>query len=421
MRKKLLWIGDAGCDSGFARCTEKTIPALIAAGWDVAVIALNYRGDPHPFRRYIESQGGEMFPAYVLGGSKDLLGASRVVEIMGRWPAEAVVIQNDPWNVPRYVEQFDRLAKRPVLVGAIAVDGKNCRGRALNGLDHAIFWTRFAFDEARLGGFEKPGSVVPLGVDLDLYKPGERISHRGHFPEAARDGFIVLNANRNQPRKRIDLTLEYFAEFYHNHCPRKDAYLYLHVCPTGDFGVDINQLAHYYGLNKGHVLLEQPGVYEGFTEAELVMTYQASDVQISTTQGEGWGLTTMEGMACGVPQIVPDWSALGEWAGRAAILVPCTNTMTTPGANAIGGIADKTAFVKALRLVYDSPCVRQAATQNGLGLVSQPQFRWDNIGVRFAEEVERAFTAGANRHALRQDDRREGDAGEAGPAEGAVS
>jgi hypothetical protein len=41
------------------------------------------------------------------------------------------------------------LKKRPFLVGAIAVDGKNCRGADLNGLDHVIFWTKFAEDEAR--------------------------------------------------------------------------------------------------------------------------------------------------------------------------------------------------------------------------------------------------------------------------------
>jgi D-inositol-3-phosphate glycosyltransferase len=99
--------------------------------------------------------------------------------------------------------------------------------------------------------------------------------------------------------------------------------LYLHVCPTGDVGYGIDQLAKYYNL-KGRVILAQPGVYHGSTDDEMALTYRAANVGISTTQGEGWGLTTMEGMACGLPQIVPDWSALGEWAAPAAYLVPCS-------------------------------------------------------------------------------------------------
>lgn len=410
--RRLLWIGDAACDSGFARCTEKTIPALVAAEWQVSVIGINYRGDPHPFRRYIEAQNGNLYPAYVLGGSRDIMGAARVIEIVSREKPDVVVLQNDPWNIPRFVKEFDRLVKRPVLVGAIAVDGLNCRGRDLNGLDHAIFWTEFGRTEAIKGGYFKSAGVVPLGVDLDVYRLRDRAEARAliPLPEKIRDGFIVLNSNRNQPRKRIDLTIRYFAEFVKT-CGAEDAYLYLHVCPTGDVGVDADNLAAYYGL-KGRVLLEQPGVYEGLSELDLTLTYQASDVQISTTQGEGWGLTTMEGMACGIPQIVPDWSALGEWARPAALLVRCSSTSTTPGGvNAIGGVPDEKAMVDALKTVYTSPQLRQTLTNMGRRLVEEPRFRWDHIGARFAAEVERAFISTVTSNALLSpNERREGDA-----------
>lgn len=414
--RNALWIGDVCCDSGFARCTEKTIPALVDAGWKTSVIGINYRGDPHPFRHYLEERGGHVYPAYVLGGPKSIMGDGRIIEVVAKEKPELVIIQNDPWNIPRYVAQFERLQKRPFLIGTIAVDGLNCRGKDLNGLDHVMFWTEFGRDEAVKGGCFKPTSVVPLGVDLEIYKPRDKFEARDliPIPKPARDGFIVLNANRNQPRKRIDLTIRYFAEFFHS-CKAEDAYLYLHVCPTGDVGVDVDQLASYYGL-KGHLLLEQPGVYEGLSEQDLVLTYQAVDAQMSTTQGEGWGLTTMEGMACGVPQVLPKWSALGEWARTGAVMVPCTSTsVTTGGVNAIGGVPDETAVVKALESLYHSLSLRSDIGQRGLALVQQPQFRWENIGAQFAKQVERAFVSGmVTRNALGQDDRREGDASEAG-------
>jgi D-inositol-3-phosphate glycosyltransferase len=401
--RKLLWVGDAVCDSGFARCTHKTLETLRQT-WDVSVLGINYRGDPHqyPYRIY---------PAYVVGGPRDLMGYSRIIDVMARERPDVVVLQNDPWNIPGYIEQIKRIRKPPVVVGAIAVDGKNCRGRDLNGLDHVILWTEFAREEALKGGCIRSTSVVPLGVDLGIYKPLDKREARAHLPAQTRDGFIVLNANRNQPRKRIDLTIRAFAQFFHTN--KADAYLYLHICPTGDIGVDADQLAAYYNL-KGRLLLESPGVYEALSEEDLAMTYQASDVQMSTTQGEGWGLTTMEGMACGIPQILPDWSALGEWAKPAALMVPCTGTTTTiGGVNAIGGVPDETAVVNALQSLYDSRSRREELSKRGLALVQQPQFRWENIGARFAEEVERAFITGTvTRHALREDDRREGDAGQ---------
>jgi D-inositol-3-phosphate glycosyltransferase len=412
--RKLLWIGDAVCDSGFARCTHKTLETLRTT-WDVRVVGINYRGDPHDYPYPI-------YPAYQLGGGRDLFGVSRVLEILAKFPADVVVLQNDPWNIPRYIRELDRMPKRPVVVGAIAVDGLNCMGAALNGLDHAIFWTAFAQQEAVKGGFFRSSGVVPLGVDLDVYAPGDRTAARDAIglPEPIRSGFIILNSNRNQPRKRIDLTIRYFADFFHNHCPAKDAYLYMHVCPTGDVGIDVDGFAKYYGL-KGRVLLEQPGVYEGLSEADLALTYHAADMQMSTTQGEGWGLTTMEGMACGLPQVVPDWAALGEWARPAAYLVPCTSTAATIGGpNVVGGIPDEKFLVESLRLLYNDRGLRRRLSEQGLALVQQPQFRWEHIGARFAEEVERAFQASNNTNGISTVDRREGTESEAAPPSAAV-
>jgi D-inositol-3-phosphate glycosyltransferase len=115
---------------------------------------------------------------------------------------------------------------------------------------------------------------------------------------------------------------------------------------------------------------------------------------ITTTQGEGWGLTTMESMACGVPNIVPDWSALGEWVpDDCAIKVPCTSTIVTPtGINVVGGIPDESRFIEALQTMYGTVEMASETSEqcrdNALKLVAQDQFRWENIGQRFAEVLD---------------------------------
>jgi glycosyltransferase involved in cell wall biosynthesis len=239
-----------------------------------------------------------------------------------------------------------------------------------------------------------PSGVVGLGVDLKIYKPGNRTAARQTIglPGVPDNAFIIGNINRNQPRKRLDLTIQYVAEWVRDRSLR-DVFLYLHVAPTGDHGYDCAQLAHYYDL-RGRLILSEPEVWKGLLEEDLALTYQAFDIQVTTSQGEGWGLCTMEGMACGIPQIVPDWSALGEWPGDAVVKIPCATTITTPGRiNSIGGVADKNTFIAAIDALYESHHgqVWSRYRNRGLDLVRRPEFRWENIGEAFSAELEIAY------------------------------
>jgi glycosyltransferase involved in cell wall biosynthesis len=380
--RRLLWVGDAVVATGFAKCTHKTLDVL-RKDWDVHVLGLNYDGDPHEYPY-------DIYPAWVPG--KDVWGTGRLALLLNHLRPDVCIVQNDPWNVPEYMKKTGNC---PV-VATMPVDGKNCRGGALNGLAHAIWWTEFGKHEAALGGYQGPSSVIPLGVDLQMYKSGgdgkrlrtELRKHRG-VPE---DAFIIGNVNRNQPRKRLDLSIRYFAKWVEQN-KIEDAYLFLHVAPTGDQGYDVSQLAEYYGVSNKLIIVE-PSIGHGVSEEALASAYQIFDLMITTTQGEGWGLTTMEGMASGVPQIVPDWSALGEWIpDDCAIKVPCTSTIVTPtGINVVGGIADEERFIEALQTMYVTATMAnyksEQCHENALALVAQDQFRWENIGQRFAEVLD---------------------------------
>jgi glycosyltransferase involved in cell wall biosynthesis len=309
---------------------------------------------------------------------------------------DAIVIQNDPWNIPRYVEALEG-AHVPYLIAALAVDGKNCDAAiALNGLDLAIFWTEFGKNQARIGGYEGPAAVVPLGVNTELYKPRDRKACRKALGfDAIEDAYIVGNVNRNQPRKRLDLTISYFADWVKEFAVQ-DAYLYLHVAPTGDKGYNVSQLMKYYGFtgNNKRLILCEPDMGYGIPELQLAHVYGSFDVQLTTTQGEGWGLCTMEGMACGVPQIVPDWSALGEWPEDKVMRVRCSEIAVTPNyINVIGGVADRRATINALQEMYISERTRRAYGDAGRTLVNRQEFRWENIGQAFSDAIDDVIEA----------------------------
>jgi glycosyltransferase involved in cell wall biosynthesis len=373
--KKILWCGDAAVSSGFAKCTHEILDT-IKNTWDVTVLGINYRGDPHEYN----------YPIYPCYSGGDLFGIKRIPELVDKIKPDIIVVQNDPWNFPSYI----KAAGNVPVVGFIAVDGYNCRGKDLNGVEHAIFWTKFAEKEAIQGGYTGSTAVIPLGVDLSIYKPRDRkeVIREAKLPEKLDNYFIVGNVNRNQPRKRLDLTISYFAEWIKSK-KIEDAFLYLHVAPTGDFGYDVEQLASYYNI-ANRIILAEPEIGKGINEKSMAATYSLFDVQMTTSQGEGWGLTTMEGMACGVPQIIPDWSALGEWAKDYAYPVPCTDILVTPNfINSIGGLTSREGMIKALDEVYHDREKREELREKGLECVYNPNYRWKAIGERFLEEIEK--------------------------------
>jgi glycosyltransferase involved in cell wall biosynthesis len=375
--KKLLWIGDAAVATGFARITHHVLDVLKET-WDVSVLGLNYMGDPH----------GYGYPIYPCWPGRDAFGLGRVKELMDGIKPDLIVIQNDPWNIKEYL---DRIKGKVATVGALAVDGKNCKpAEVLNGLDLAIFWTRFGEDQAKRGGFKGKSAVIPLGVDLDLYKASPKLEARKFLglPEHIHNAFIVGNVNRNQPRKRLDLTVEAFARWVRTYNVN-DAYLLLQICPTGDLGYDVKQLKKFYDAEgRQWLIVIEPPIGQGIPEELLPTVYSAFDVQLTTTQGEGWGLTTMEGMACGVPQIVPEWSGLAEWTEDAAVGVKCTTTAVTPNKiNVVGGVPEIDGVVRALKYLYESEAHRERFAKKGLALVSRPEFRWRSIGEQYAEAL----------------------------------
>lgn len=397
---RVLFLGDSPTvTTGFARCTRTACDALHAAGHDVTVLGIHYYGRPHDFPYTIEPCREP------LDNGNDVFGTGRLPVLTGRLNPDVIVLTQDPWSVKEYMDYFeecleenrkagdhltaDRLSTIP-WVGWLAVDGENYKGQELNRLTHVVTWCDWAKRQLAKDGCTVSTSVVPLGVDHSLFYPHPRDESRrrlldGILPDNA---FIIGVVGRNQPRKRLDLALQYFADLYHSgHAP--NAYLYMHVAPTGEKGFDLRQLADYYQIRGRIISCEQkPG--KEVRDADLPYMYSALDVKLSTTQGEGWDLTTHEAMACGVPCVVPHWSALGDWPGTGVITIPCTSTAITGPLNrtpyTIGGVPDRRTTVDQLQALYDDRGYREAVGQRGLAKAQE--FSWGRTGKEMVEVLE---------------------------------
>lgn len=223
------------------------------------------------------------------------------------------------------------------VVAYMAIDSPVMPSPALAGLatlDVLAVYTTFARDSLldALAQLSLPAprvEVLPHGCDigmffpLDAHAPRARTMARDALfgaDHAMGDTFIVLNANRNQPRKRVDLTLQAFRRFL-DIVPDADAKLYLHM-GLRDRGSLILPLAGSLGIDDRLLLTGTTLDHPSSTDTHLNLLYNACDVGLNTADAEGWGLIAFEHAATGRAQLVPAHTGCGELWRDHALMIP---------------------------------------------------------------------------------------------------
>jgi glycosyltransferase involved in cell wall biosynthesis len=372
--KKLLLCADFACHTGFATVAENVARRLV--GWDVSVLAVNYKGDPSPL-----SARFALYPAW-LGG--DAMGVGRLIPLIRHIRPDVVLAINDPWIVKHYVEVLTELGNAPPLVAYMPVDGASLRPadvEPLNALAHTIAYTRFGLSELRRAGLDTQASIIPHGVDLDVFHPLDQAETRARFGLPA-DMFAVLILDQNQVRKRLDIAFDAFARFAQD-CP--PARLIYHGPLLAEMGWDILAMAQDLGIAERLILTGRTITQTtGLRIEDMASVYALADVKLTTTAGEGWGLTTMEAMACGVPSIVPGFGALVEWASPAVACVQAPIPVRHAGGiNTVGRVPLAEDVALALHQLAASGQELGHYRRRGLDLVAQDGYRWETIAEQF--------------------------------------
>jgi glycosyltransferase involved in cell wall biosynthesis len=198
------------------------------------------------------------------------------------------------------------------------VDGipKEAWIRAANSVDFPVTYSQFGKEQSikLVPEIEERIRILPHGVNPKVFFPvpvEEALGFRRQYFGALSDRFIITNVNRNQQRKDIPATIKAFIEFRKE---RPDSLLYLHMAAT-DQGWNLPEVIKSFGLSiKTDVILPQKFTPSaGFPLDVLNLLYNASDCLVSTTVGEGWGLSWTEAMACKTPVVYPLNTCLGEY------------------------------------------------------------------------------------------------------------
>ena len=97
---------------------------------------------------------------------------------------------------------------------------------------------------------------------------------------------------------------------------RDDVLLYLHTESKPQHGIDLVALCKSVGLPGDKVLfVDQYDYRMGIDDKTMARIYTRSDLLLSCTAGEGFGLPVLEAQACGTRVLVSDFSAQPELVG----------------------------------------------------------------------------------------------------------
>jgi D-inositol-3-phosphate glycosyltransferase len=160
--------------------------------------------------------------------------------------------------------------------------------------------------------------VVPPGVDLTLFSPGDRRSARARVGLPP-DAKVLLFVGRIQPLKAPEVLVKAAAELLARH-PEWRGELVVAVLggPSG------SGLAHPHALEELAVELgiaPQVRFVPPVPRPELVQWYRAADLVAVPSHSESFGLVAVEAQACGTPVVAADVGGLPTAVGDAGVLV----------------------------------------------------------------------------------------------------
>jgi len=374
-------VSKAVTPSGYARVAHSLLEHLVTGGGlEILHFGVNYRG--HALDR-----PWPILPNRLPG---DVFGRRQLPEILATFRPDVVFLCHDPEFWALHQAAVRTAPSRPRAVFYCPVEGTGMvthHAVALADVDRLVAYTQFGAAELISVGAAPRGpvAIIPHGVD-----PRRFAALTGGSPRAAarsrlfpgrpelRDAFLVLNANRNCPRKRLDLTLEGFARFARG---KPDVWLCLHA-GLRDVGIDILAAADRLGIRER--LLTRCGPDPpAVPDDELNMVFNACDVGVNTAEGEGWGLVAFEHACAGAAQVVPDHGACAELWSESGVLFPAPR----PGSN-LPPAPDPGGLAAALDRLYADRRFLAERSEACRAWARSPQFDWGVI----AGQWRRLFT-----------------------------
>jgi glycosyltransferase involved in cell wall biosynthesis len=396
---KVLLLADAGCHSGFAKVSHEIFERLVRDyGHDVSVLAVNYRGDFWP--SILDETKPTLLKLFRpdLVESGDVYGLSRVVEMLGTVEPDVVVIINDANIILSMLHENTHdpnkflLRYKPILT-YVPVDGYEQPPQWADGLHEAskvvamseFGRTALTADEMTYHGVDTKAFHPVSDNDPITLSNGKVVKTKKDCKRAFGfnpDGFTILRIDKNSGRKDFAATVKAIWPVMEKHA---DVHAHLHTADReSQSGVWISSLlSRKEYLHSRFSMPKNFNTFKGWAQEDIVGLLNAADVFVTTSRGEGFGLTISEAAACGIPIVAQNVSAITEVVGPGGILIdPIEDRDITVPSGQDLKLADIPAFTKAIEHLYQSGGVRRKLGEAGREHVLR-SFSWDTAAREF--------------------------------------
>lgn len=172
--------------------------------------------------------------------------------------------------------------------------------------------------------------------------------------------FSIIAANKyhSPERKRFSTQMVAFQRIAKQHL---DTFLYIHADTHAPQSITLIDLVNTLGL-QDRVLFADRRRYNrwGYTPEDLAAIYTRTDMVLSASMGEGFGLCPLEAAACGTPAIVSNFSAQPELACDDSLLVE-GQLEWHQGRKAFLFLPHVDSLVEAMEYAVENPIYRSVA------------------------------------------------------------
>lgn len=156
---------------------------------------------------------------------------------------------------------------------------------------------------------------VPHAVNTDIFTPmneSDAKKFRAEQMPHAKDKFIFFWINRNARRKQSGTVIWWYNDLLKK-IGRDKTLLLMHTDPQDPNGQDLQKIINDLGLTREQVLISDTRTYNPpLSSQQLASIYNMADCTVNIADAEGFGLGTLESLACGTPIIVNKTGGLQE-------------------------------------------------------------------------------------------------------------
>jgi len=180
--------------------------------------------------------------------------------------------------------------------------------------DHIACISKVTYDIVQNVAPSVPCTYLPHGVSEKAFRKftkSEDTSRAKNLRDQLTGGNpnkkLFFWNNRNARRKQSGTIIWWFKEFLDD-VGHDKATLVMHTDARDPHGQDLPHLIEHLGIAQGQVILSTVKT----SAEELAVMYNAADFTINISDAEGFGLATLESLACGTPIIVNMTGGLQE-------------------------------------------------------------------------------------------------------------